>query len=140
MPRPCKQRRICAIPSCGQFGPKSAACSNHPPITMTLDEFETIRLIDLMNMTQEECAAQMKVARTTAQSIYNSARRKLAECLVNERELMIQGGDYVLCDGNTDGCKCGKACRHHCKSSGQTVQHSCTTEMEESNHENCSHL
>ncbi len=66
------------------------------PVIMTLDEYETIRLIDLMGFTQEQCAAKMQVARTTVQAIYNEARRKLAETLVNERELRIEGGEYEL--------------------------------------------
>jgi len=77
---------------------------------MSLDEFECIRLIDLEGMTQEQCAAQMNVARTTVQAIYGSARQKLAECLVLEKELTIKGGDYVLCDGSSKGCKCN--CPH----------------------------
>lgn len=109
MPRPCKRRRICAMPGCGRFGPKEN-CRRRQTVTMTLDEYEAIRLIDLEGMTQEQCAAQMNVARTTAQAIYNSARAKLAECLVNERELEIAGGDYVLCDGHASGCG-----RGHCR-------------------------
>lgn len=112
MPRPCKRRRICALPGCGRFGPKEAA-SPLPSVIMTLDEFEAIRLIDLENMTQEQCAAQMDVARTTVQAIYNRARKKLAQCLVQQQELSIQGGDYVLCDGSSQNCRC-LHCRHRC--------------------------
>ncbi|MEF9942450.1 MAG: DUF134 domain-containing protein [Lachnospiraceae bacterium] len=114
MPRPCKQRRICAKPGCEHFGPKSNTTTERQTIMMTLDEFECIRLIDLEGMTQEQCAAQMKVARTTAQAIYNRARFKLAECLVNEKELHIDGGDYEICDGITETAPCEHRCKRHC--------------------------
>ena len=47
MPRPCKRRRICAQPACGHFGPVGATGADRPVIIMTLDEYESIRLIDL---------------------------------------------------------------------------------------------
>ncbi len=114
MPRPCKRRRICAKPACGRFGPKNAAENPHTIIAMTLDEYESIRLIDLEGLTQEQCAAQMNVSRTTAQAIYGSARLKLAKCLVKACDLVIEGGDYVLCDRETEGC--GRCCCHRSKS------------------------
>jgi len=113
MPRPCKQRRICELPPCGRFGPVGGAACGQRTVSMTVDEYETIRLIDLEEMTQEQCAEQMKVARTTVQAIYNSARKKLAECLVQERELCIEGGDYVVCDGSIDDCSCRPCCRRN---------------------------
>lgn len=128
MPRPCKRRRICAMPGCGRFGPKGnweGQEMDRPAITMTLDEYESIRLIDLEGMTQEQCAAQMGVARTTAQAIYNSARAKLAECLVGGRELVIEGGNYQLCDGQAKGCS---RCRHRCrKNDGESSTRPCHT-------------
>ena len=60
MPRPQKRRRICSIPGHCRFGPRGEAASC--TIVMTLDEYEAIRLIDLLGCTQEECARQMGVA------------------------------------------------------------------------------
>jgi len=78
---------------------------------MTVEEYETIRLIDLEGMMQEECAERMKVARTTVQRIYNDARKKLATSLVNGNILKIEGGDYELCDGSIQMYGCGKCHR-----------------------------
>lgn len=114
MPRPCKQRRVCAMPGCLRFGPVEGGKPELPPIAMAVDEFEAIRLIDYEGLTQEACAARMNVARTTAQAIYAGARSKVAECLVTGRELTIQGGAYVLCDGAAIGC--GHVCaRRRCE-------------------------
>ena len=80
-------------------------------INMTIDEYETIRLIDLEGFTQEECAKQMNVARTTVQGIYMSARKKLAQSLVNSKGLIIEGGEYHLCNGLGTGC--GRGCHRN---------------------------
>ena len=106
MPRPQKHRRICAMPRVSRFAPSGVgACG---VIEMTVDEYETIRLMDLLGCTQEECAAQMGVARTTVQAVYGTARRKLAEALVEGKQLEISGGTYVLCE-EADTC-CGNNC------------------------------
>lgn len=55
MPRPCKRRRICEIPACERFVPSGKRTGNDI-VVMTLDEYESIRLIDLECMTQEQCA------------------------------------------------------------------------------------
>ena len=129
MPRPCKRRRICGLPSCRHFGPKDISTADVQPIIMTLDEFETIRLIDLEGLKQEECAEQMKIARTTAQAVYNSARSKLAECLINGKELTIAGGNYELCDGTALGCMCGCRCRRQFKDNAEAADGSSPSEQ-----------
>ena len=107
MPRPIKWRNVCCLPKNNKFGPLNASGEENS-LTMTVDEYETIRLIDLEGFTQEECAKQMNVARTTVQGIYIEARRKLAESLVNGKILFINGGEYKLCDGLNGGC--GRGC------------------------------
>ena len=105
MPRPCKRRRICAAPGCSRFAPDGAG-DRGAPVVMTIDEYEAVRLIDFVGMTQEQCAAQMSVARATVQAIYGSARTKLAKCLVERRALEIMGGNYELCQKDKDCARC----------------------------------
>lgn len=103
MPRPRKWRNVCRMPGCSRFGPLDPA-TDADVIIMSVDEFEAIRLIDLEGMTQEECSNQMNVARTTVQGIYNDARKKLADSLVNGKVLLIEGGEYRLCEGHEISC------------------------------------
>lgn len=114
MPRPRKWRKVCCLPESDRFGPLNAQVDGKHFVTMRVDEYETIRLIDLEGFTQEECANQMSIARTTVQGIYNDARKKLAESLVNGKVLRIEGGDYKLCDGLEKSCGSGGCHRHRC--------------------------
>lgn len=111
MPRPMKWRKICCLPECKRFGPLDAESGDMNCIRMTVDEYETIRLIDLEGLNQEECASRMNVARTTVQGIYVEARKKLAQSLVNGKVLLIEGGEYQLCNGIGEGC--GRGCRRN---------------------------
>ena len=102
MARPTKCRRVCHFPEILEFSPTGE--TNGEPIVLTIDEFETIRLIDREGLSQEECGTQLGVGRTTAQKIYETARKKLADALVLGRSLKIQGGDIHLCNGNALFC------------------------------------
>jgi len=93
MPRPPKCRTICQYPDFWSFSPDEG---DNGAVELTLDEFEVIRLIDKEGCTQEEAAEQISVARTTVTSIYDSARRKIADSLVNGKRLVIGGGQYRL--------------------------------------------
>jgi predicted DNA-binding protein (UPF0251 family) len=104
MARPMKWRRVCRLPESNRFGPLGSPTGAKDHVIMTVDEYETIRLIDLEGLTQEECAKKMNVARSTIQGIYVEARRKLAESLVNGRVLLIEGGEYRLCESRGNGC------------------------------------
>lgn len=108
MPRPRKHRRVCTHPRCTRFDPCGG---DEQAVAMTLDEYEVIRLIDLEGLTQEQCAEQMEVARTTVQAIYANARKTLAQCIVEGRPLQIGGGDVRFCEHHNAGCGRG-CCRH----------------------------
>lgn len=115
MPRPIKCRRVCRMPKVHQFSPDGTVSSSTETVTLTVDEYETIRLIDLEGLSQEECGAYMQIARTTVQQIYNIARRKIALALVNGYVLKIEGGNYMLCREHSPGCSHGE-CIRHCRS------------------------
>ena len=102
MARPKKCRKVCALPSHTAFMPQQGTCREQ--VVMSVDEYETIRLIDLEEMTQEECARQMQIARTTVQAIYIGARKKLADCIVHGKMLLIEGGDVEVCPKGKSCC------------------------------------
>ena len=107
MPRPSRRRRVCAEPCFDSFAP--CGQGGRERVQLTVDEFEAIRLVDLEKQTHEGCAALMGVSRTTVTEIYERARYKLADCIVNGKTLWIGGGNYHLCDGATKLC-CGRRC------------------------------
>ena len=110
MPRPRRCRRICSKPQFGAFCPEG--CSEDNPIMLTLDEYEVVRLADLEQKTHEQCAVQMDISRSTVQEIYESARRKIAACLVYGKKLVIEGGDYRICGGREQS-RCGCCCHYN---------------------------
>lgn len=121
MARPHKRRRVCCKPDYTEFAP--LCLKSDSSVIMSIDEYETIRLIDLEELTQEQCAKQMDIARTTVQSIYLSARKKLANSIVNGSRLKIDGGTVEFCGhlehGRGKGFRHGKGCKrggHRCKS------------------------
>lgn len=108
MARPRRCRRVCLEPAYDSFIPDGIVCNKE--VILTVDEYEAIRLIDLESFTHERCARQMDVSRTNVTEIYETARQKIANSIVNGRLLTIAGGRYRICDGLMD-YDCGKLCR-----------------------------
>ena len=100
------------MPKASCFYPETGEKTENA-VTLTIEEYETIRLIDRVGLTQEECADFMQVARTTVQQIYWDARKKLAQMLVDGVPLRIEGGTYQLCNGSEKSC--GSGCCHRKK-------------------------
>lgn len=112
MARPPRRRRVCQEPAHCCFLPEGQA--SPATLLLSIDEYEVLRLVDYERLTHEQCAARMDVSRTTVTEIYESARYKLADALVNGCGLRICGGHYRLCDGSaveSCGRECAKAAR-----------------------------
>ena len=122
MARPVKLRRVCDLPRRNQFESMGSSSEGLEDVTMTIEEYQTIKLIDLEGLTQEECAKSMEIARTTVQRIYMEARKKLAIFLINGSSLKIEGGNYVLCNEIGPGPGCGR-CRGRGLGRGRNMNH-----------------
>jgi len=106
MPRPVKCRKVCHFPNVLEFFPADDT-EKKTPIVLTVDEYETIRLLDKKGYSQEQCAVSMQIARTTVQRIYGLARKKIADALIDGHPLRIEGGDFRICDGQSSSCSFG---------------------------------
>lgn len=115
MARPKKNRLICQAPNVDGF---NISRKKNELVELTIDEYETIRLIDNVKLTQSECAKQMRVARSTIAAVYDSARYKLSDSLINNRGIKIvtEGIDFELCENSKHCCgNCGKNRCGRCK-------------------------
>lgn len=105
MPRPHKCRQIGFSPKCTSFKPAGIPGRELEEITISLDEMEAIRLVDLLGLYQDEASKKMNVSRQTLGNILTVARNKIANALVNGSLLKIEGGEveikevrYFTCD------------------------------------------
>ena len=118
MARPKKERVICSSPRHRQFCPKEA--KNVETVRLNMDEYEVLRLHDLEHLTQTEVAAQMLISRTSVTMLINSAHEKIADMIVNGKQLEIGSGHCAICEIGS-GCPhaknntCSK--KHHCAAS-----------------------
>ena len=109
MPRPKRKRTVCSEPDYVRFRPDGIPPTEE--VILSIDEFETVRLVDYEKKTHEEAAKRMNISRTTVTEIYETARYKISDSLVNGKRLAIDGGEYRLCDGHSKCCtkeKCRK--------------------------------
>lgn len=107
MARPSRCRRVCSEPVCRGFVPQKEPGAG--TVLLTVDEYEVLRLVDYEKRTHEQCALQMEISRTTVTEIYENARYKIADSLVNGKALEISGGHYRVCQGERKG-GCGRHC------------------------------
>ena len=94
MPRPRMFRRVFFEPEVTYFKPAGVGMAGLVETVLTVDEFEAIRLKDYEDMGQTEAARKMGISQPTFQRLYESARKKIADALVNGKAIRIEGGPY----------------------------------------------
>ena len=65
-------------------------------VILAIDEFEAVRLKDLEGLEQEECAKKMNISQPTFHRLVLSARKKIADGVVNGKALKIEGGNFKV--------------------------------------------
>lgn len=96
MPRPRICRRVWFLPGVTYFKPAGIRMRDLEEIILTVDEFEAIRLKDLEGLDQARAAGKMKISQPTFFRLLDSARKKIADALVNGKAIRIEGGEYKL--------------------------------------------
>lgn len=95
------------LPGATYFKPAGIPLSTLDEVVVTLDELEAIRLADLEGLYQEQAAERMKISRPTFSRVVDSARRKIADALVNGKALRVEGGAVTLRGGAAVGGRAG---------------------------------
>lgn len=96
MPRPRRCRRVWLEPNVTYFKPAGIPVRELEEVVLTVDEFESIRLKDLEGLEQEEAAKKMNISQPTFFRLLDSARKKIADAIVNGKAIKIKGGSYKL--------------------------------------------
>jgi uncharacterized protein len=87
-------------------------CPKIEAISVTLEELETVRLVDLLELDQEEAAFYMGISRKAFWNDLMNARKKIAAALVYGMGLRIEGGSFALRGGEGSKDMEGQAQEH----------------------------
>jgi uncharacterized protein len=96
VPRPIRCRRICFAPEVTLFKPAGVPTRYLREVTLSVDELEALRLVDLEGRYQDGAAESMGISRPTLSRILAEGRRKVAEALVGGKALRVDGGEVRL--------------------------------------------
>jgi predicted DNA-binding protein (UPF0251 family) len=88
------KRWVSEVPLARCFLPQG--CQEQEAICLTVEELEAVRLVDLLDLEQEEAALYMGISRKALWNDLTSARRKIATALVYGTGLRIEGGSFIL--------------------------------------------
>jgi uncharacterized protein len=107
MARPIKPRKLLLPHKEISFIPGNEDATLKETITLLSEEYEVIKLIDYENMNHLQAAKVLHVSRPTLTRIYQRARKKIAESLVELKILKLGGGNSYLVENwyNCNDCE-----------------------------------
>jgi uncharacterized protein len=111
--RPNNPRRVGFLPEVVYFKPAGVPIVDLQEVLLGQDEFEAIRLKDLLGMSQEEAAKEMHISQPTFHRLVLTARQKIADAFVNGKAVRIEGGNVCVGENYSQACRWRK--RWGCK-------------------------
>ncbi len=96
MPRPMRFGRVRRLPNINYFTPRGV--KKLEELVLTVVEFEAIRLKDSEGLDQIEAAKKMNISQSTFNRVISSARKKVADAIVNGKAINIKGGNYIMAE------------------------------------------
>jgi len=89
MPRPKLNRKIRFSPNVTYYKPQGVPMRTLEVVELTLEEIEALRLKNVENLNQIECAKKMKTSSSTFQRILNLAQKKVSQALIAGKAISI---------------------------------------------------
>ncbi len=89
MPRPREIRKINFFPEVTYFKPRGVPLRDIKIIELTVEEVEALRLKNIKQYNQNQCALKMKTSQSTFQRIITSAHQKLSKAIIEGSAIKI---------------------------------------------------
>lgn len=89
MPRPRLCRRIKFNPHITYFKPQGVPMRALDEIELTAEEVEALRLKNIKELDQAECAKKMNTSQSTLQRILSSAYKKISQAIIDGKAIKI---------------------------------------------------
>jgi len=90
MPRPRLYRKIGFSPNVTYYKPQGVPLSLLEEVELTTEEVEALRLKNVRDLDQIECAKMMKTSQSTFQRILSSAYKKISRALIEGKAIKIK--------------------------------------------------
>lgn len=87
--RPCLPRHIRFNPRINYFKPQGVPLRSLDVVELSEEEVEALRLKNIQDLGQVECAKKMKTSQSTFQRILMSAYKKISQAIVEGRAISI---------------------------------------------------
>ncbi len=93
--RPKCPRRVEQTPDITYFKPRGVPMSDLEVVSLTVEELEALRLVDVEGLRQEDAATRVGISRRAFWEDLKAARMKVALALSTGKAIEIKGGNYI---------------------------------------------